>query len=360
MRSERGPEDEILVCPRCRGALRWESTTVACGTCGSDYPIVAGLPDFRLGGRDEGEREREYARVRALSADAERLSAEALLLRFFSSRTWSSGREARARTRQILDGTVRLSRELDGWLSPCLQGEGPILDLGCGAGQLLVALGRADRVGIGVDLSLDLLVIARALLRQNGCSGVLAAGQAEALPLKDDVVHSVVSLDVIEHVDDPVPYLREIDRVLEAKGAVALTTPNRFSLAAEPHVSVWGVGWLPRRYQRWYAESRSGIPYTGVRLLSQGELRSLLCSHTRLVPEISVPPIPPEDIARFPVRRARLARIYNRLLRWAVARSLLRRVAPFYRVLAFGPDHPQRDAGYEAPSSKNASKLSRT
>jgi len=74
------------------------------------------------------------------------------------------------------------------------------------------------------------------------CGGdpLLAAAHAEALPLADGAVSGVISLDVIEHVAEPRRYLREIERVLAPGGNTALSTPNRFSLAAEPHVFVWG------------------------------------------------------------------------------------------------------------------------
>lgn len=86
----------------------------------------------------------------------------------------------------------------------------------------------------------------------------MAAALGEALPLADGALSGVVSLDVIEHVDRPDAFLNEIDRVTRPGGRLALSTPNRFSLAPEPHVMVWGVGLLPRRYQARYVAWRSG------------------------------------------------------------------------------------------------------
>ena len=84
------------------------------------------------------------------------------------------------------------------------------------------------------------------------------------------------AFDVIEHVGDPAAYLREIDRVTRTGGRLAIATPNRFSLAPEPHIGVWGVGWLPRTLQRRYAEWRSGKPYAFTRLMSTWEAARLL------------------------------------------------------------------------------------
>jgi SAM-dependent methyltransferase len=147
----------------------------------------------------------------------------------------------------------------------------------------------------------------------------------------------VVSLDVIEHVADPVPFLQEIDRVTGPGGTLALSTPNRFSLAAEPHVFVWGVGWLPRSKQKQYVRWRSGKSYEFTRLLSTWEMSRLLRQHTQFEFELRVPAIPANDIADFPSRRAALARGYNTLVRWQIANPLLLRLGPFFRVIGTKP-----------------------
>ena len=46
------------------------------------------------------------------------------------------------------------------------------------------------------------------------------------LPYADHSFNAVVSMDVIEHVPDPLPWVREALRVLEPGGLLFLTTPN--------------------------------------------------------------------------------------------------------------------------------------
>jgi SAM-dependent methyltransferase len=198
--------------------------------------------------------------------------------------------------------------------------------------MLLAAAAAHGRSGIGVDVSLVWLVVAQRLIRESGGTPVLAAALAEALPLATASIGAVLSLDVIEHVADQRAYLQQIDRVLRPGGIVALSTPNRFSLAAEPHVGVWGVGWLPRRWQRPYAESRSGRSYESTRLLGARELGRLLSS-TSLACVIVAPAIPDEEWARFAAYRRRLASIYNRLIRYAPFRRASLLLGPFFRII---------------------------
>jgi SAM-dependent methyltransferase len=198
--------------------------------------------------------------------------------------------------------------------------------------MLLAAAAANGLHGIGVDVSLVWLVVAERLIREWGGTPVLAAALAEALPLAAGSVGAVLSLDVIEHVADQTAYAQQIDRVLRSGGFVALSTPNRFSLAAEPHVGIWGVGWLPRRWQRPYAEWRSGRSYASTRLLSVRELRRLL-SPTCLECVIQAPTIPEEERARFSAYRSRLAGLYNQLLAYAPFRRLFLLVGPFFRIM---------------------------
>ncbi len=326
-------DDLPWCCPNCHGPLASGPDGFSCPRCVSGFPIIGGIPDFRVARATWVDVDADRIRAREFAERSRSLTPAQLVASVFGRREGWSAEEIARRTAQIVDGPARLRRELGDWLITPTAGPGPFLDLGCGAGQLLAAA-APDRPGIGIDVVLEWLVVARRLIEAHGGRPVLAAAMAEALPLQSASVSGVVSLDVIEHVGDQERYLKEIERVLAPGATCALATPNRFSLAPEPHVGLWGVGWLPRRYQKRYVRWRSGKPYAFCRLLSRAELSRLLARSTSLSFTILVPEIPADEIVRFGPAKARIARIYNRLVNTRLGRSLLARVGAFYRVLA--------------------------
>ncbi len=323
----------IWRCPRCRGILIEVDSGVRCKSCASYYDSVGGIPDLRLPGASWINYETDKAEARRLLAETSGFSVEELVRHIYSSRPdWDEAR-VELRTRQVLKGPDRLRTEIRGWLKPCTTGTGLFLDVGCGSGTLVAAAAADGLKGIGIDVSMVWLIVARRLIAEWGGQPVLAVALAEALPLADGTISGVVSLDVIEHVANPGRYLGEINRVTEPGGRVALSTPNRYSLVAEPHVSVWGAGWLPRSLQKGYVQWRKRESYEFTWLLGTREAAKLLHQHTRFQFEILVPLVSEEEIAHFPAYRATLARVYNRLVSLGWMRWLFLSIGPFFRIV---------------------------
>ena len=111
-----------------------------------------------------------------------------------------------------------------------------------------------------------------------------------------------------------------------------LTTPNRFSLTAEPHVFVWGVGWLPRKFQQSFVKWRSGKDYLFTNLLSSRELRVLLNRHTGFIFKINPGVVPDSELDRFKPGRKRLALFYNRIQKLPLVRMIFLMIGPFFYV----------------------------
>ena len=93
-----------------------------------------------------------------------------------------------------------------------------IIDVGCGTGMMVEGLGGYGRT-VGVELASEAL----AYCRKRGVPAV--QGTVLSLPIRADAGEIIMSLDLIEHVDDDVAALREIRRILKPGGVVIITVP---------------------------------------------------------------------------------------------------------------------------------------
>ncbi len=108
-----------------------------------------------------------------------------------------------------------------------------ILDLACGSGIQMVDLAPRCKEIIGVDISDELLAIAKKeleKLKNNNWS--LVSSDATRLPLKDGEIDLVYSLGLLDYVEDIPVILRECRRVLRDDGSIIFTVPRRPSLFA--------------------------------------------------------------------------------------------------------------------------------
>ncbi len=322
-------------CPQCRGSLTATADTLTCTSCDRRYPVVAELPDFRLDRPAWVDFDHDRDRALLIDAKIRAKGLEAGIFDVFRNSRLFDAAKCRYRTRQVLGGADKYDRQLDGWLARTQAM--PILEVGVGPGQMAVALARRGIAVNGIDVSMEWLVVAKHWLRENGVTPQLATAMAETLPVADGSVASYVSLDVIEHVADQGRYVSEMARVLKPGGHYALVTPNRFSLSPEPHVGVWGVGYLPQRLQAPWVRRRAGVDYTSTRLLSTVEIRRLFRRHAGFEPRLDFPAIAAEEIAQFSPVKSRLARAYNRVSTWRAFRMVAPLTGAYYRVTGSRP-----------------------
>ena len=325
-------------CPNCMAELVDEVRSLRCPVCAELYPVVGGVPDLRPTKRMRPSHHADRIRAEQLAAEMEHLTVEDLVVRVFHRPDHWTPAMGAARVRRTLAQPQELRSDIRGWMAEAVPARGLFLDVGCGLGGLLSAAAIEGRPGIGIDQSLHLAVIARRMIASYGGTPVVAAGFGECLPLAHGSVAGVTMQDVLEHVDSKDTVLREANRVLGPGGAVAIVVPNRFSVAAEPHVHLWGVGWLPRALQRRYVWWRRRLPYDNTILPSTWEVERLLRRNMPdLVWSLEPAPIPDAEVAHFSGRRAWLARTYNRLLRNRIASRLQLRFGASTRIIARRP-----------------------
>jgi ubiquinone/menaquinone biosynthesis C-methylase UbiE len=96
-----------------------------------------------------------------------------------------------------------------------------LLDLGTGTGRMLEMFGSGIERGLGIDLSLDMLLIARDRLERAGlrhCS--VRQGDIYDLPLGDDTFDAVILHQVLHFLDDGARAVAEAARVLRPGGSL--------------------------------------------------------------------------------------------------------------------------------------------
>lgn len=122
------------------------------------------------------------------------------------------------------------------------------LDVGCGEGFVLRALGGAVGEAHACDLSESAVAACRAAV-----PGVQAqVASATELPYEDDVFDVVICLEVLEHLDDPARAVRELARV--SRGHLVLSVPWEpwFQLGNLARGKYLGrLGNHPEHVQRW-------------------------------------------------------------------------------------------------------------
>ena len=171
---------------------------------------------------------------------------------------------------------------IDQLVKPHLAADSRLLEIGCGAGNLLMQAIVKDSYPLALDLSMQALTFVRSRL-QDACQGTAAPRDfacvqsiGEFVPLPDASFDCVILSEVIEHLEAPEVSIREARRVLRSGGRLLVTTPNYRSfwpimewavdrtnmtpkMAGEQHISKFN----PASLRRLLSDCGLGIEYFG-------------------------------------------------------------------------------------------------
>src|SRR4030042_2426817 len=119
---------------------------------------------------------------------------------------------------------------------------GEAVDLGCGAGQLVMEMARkAPNLHVtGIDLSAKMLADARQSAQRAGLKDRVdfRLGNVEEIPFPDQSLDLVISTASLHHWDEPVKVFNEIDRVLKPGGAYYVFDLRR-DMALPLYLLIW-------------------------------------------------------------------------------------------------------------------------
>ena len=121
---------------------------------------------------------------------------------------------------------------IDKLIRPHLGVGSRVLEVGCGAGNLLLQATVAGSYPVALDLSMQALTFVRSRLEEAKSEAEAPVGYActqaigEALPLAGESFDCVLMSEVIEHLEEPRDSICEAVRVLRSGGRLLITTPN--------------------------------------------------------------------------------------------------------------------------------------
>ncbi|HEY5167687.1 MAG TPA: metalloregulator ArsR/SmtB family transcription factor [Pseudolabrys sp.] len=132
-----------------------------------------------------------------------------------------------------------------------------LLDLGTGTGRMLELFGTEVERGLGLDLSLDMLLLARDRLERAGlkhCS--VRQGDIYDLPLGNDSFDVVILHQVLHFLDDGARAIREAARVLRPGGRLLVVdfAPHELEFLREQHAHR-RLGFPPETVTQWMTAS---------------------------------------------------------------------------------------------------------
>lgn len=103
---------------------------------------------------------------------------------------------------------------------------GSILDIGCGFGVLVAMGARRNKNIMGLDTSEHMINGSREYLKSSNLNPDLVQLQtAEELLAKNITFDSIIMIDVLEHIEDPMGFLKIVEQLVSPNGRLILSVP---------------------------------------------------------------------------------------------------------------------------------------
>lgn len=116
-----------------------------------------------------------------------------------------------------------------------------VLDIASGAGYGTKLLSKFAKQMYGIDYSLEAIKYSKEHYSAKNITYMI--GDALKIPLDDESVDVVVSLETIEHLKSPAKFITEVKRILKKDGQFIVSTPNddEYTEGNEFHLHEFGL-----------------------------------------------------------------------------------------------------------------------
>ena len=319
------------VCPACREPVEQTESTFTCVSCRNKYPILFGIPDFRLWGDQYLSLQEERAKAAKLH-DFGRAHSLRELVGYYYSITDDVPADLEPQfASYVLNAEARSLAALKA-LAPT--GGPSLLDLGCGSGGSLVAGEGLFNDRIGVDIALRWLVIAQKRLEECGSSATLVCADAEALPFERDTFSHVLASDLLENTRSPSATIGSACSVLETCGRIYISSSNGRWVGPHPATGVWAAGFIPKALRVTLMQRRHGIDILrAVSFIDPGSVRRI--ARGVGLRQVEATPLQPEmgQLASRSALFRLLARTYSVLATAPLLRTVLLHAGPVFQAI---------------------------
>ncbi|WP_163268034.1 ArsR/SmtB family transcription factor [Chelativorans alearense] len=139
-----------------------------------------------------------------------------------------------------------------------------MVDLGTGTGRLLELFAPLYRRGVGIDLSREMLAVARANLERAGVGQAqVRLGDIYAPPVERNAHDLVTIHQVLHYLEDPALAIREAARLLRPGGRLLIVdfAPHGHEFLREEHAHL-RLGFTDRQIAEWLGEAELDLEET--------------------------------------------------------------------------------------------------
>jgi ubiquinone/menaquinone biosynthesis C-methylase UbiE len=265
-----------VVCPICKNSLTLSENSATCDHCNRRYPIINGILDLRVPPCEIDQTVKSMIQSYKSSTFSELISI-ALDAYILTNRMLED-------TLAYYEQQIERNRRMTNMFIESFENTYHLLkrkkalDLGCGSGAGVHTLSKYFNKVIGIDSSIKQLILARKTLEENTNENfILVCASADNLPLKDETIDYIQAINVIEHLLNIDPAIKDLSRVLSFGSGFVADSRNRFDIFfPEPHTGYRFLGFLPRNWIPKYVKWRSGSEYEHTRLQSYNDLNKAM------------------------------------------------------------------------------------